>query len=99
MIQSDAELIQRTLDGDQDAFGSLVNKYQKGVHALVWRKIGDFHIAQEITQDTFLRAYEKLGTLKRSDLLSDGSMLSRRTCVAICSERILCPNNLWRLLM
>ena len=68
MIQNDAELIQRTLDGDQDAFGSLVNKYQKGVHALAWRKIGDFHIAQEITQDTFLRAYEKLGTLKRSDL-------------------------------
>ena len=64
MVQSDAELIQQILQGNQDAFGPLVRKHQKGVHALVWRKIGDFHIAQEITQDAFLKAYDKLGTLK-----------------------------------
>ena len=62
--QSDAQLIQRILQGDQEAFSPLIKKYQKGVHALAWRKIGDFHIAQEITQDTFLKAYEKLRTLK-----------------------------------
>ena len=64
MEQNDAELIQRILQGDQDALDPLVRKYQKGVHALVWRKIGDFHIAQEITQDAFLNAYRKLRTLK-----------------------------------
>ena len=64
MEWNDAELIQRILRGDQDAFGPLVRKYQKGVHALVWRKIGDFHIAQEITQDAFLNAYRKIRTLK-----------------------------------
>ncbi len=64
MQNNDTELIQRTLDGDQNAFTRLVEKYQKGIHALAWRKIGDFHIAQEITQDTFLRAYERLRTLK-----------------------------------
>ena len=64
MNQNDAELIQQILQGDQDAFASLVRKYQKGVHALAWRKIGDFHIAQEITQDTFLKAYQNLGDLK-----------------------------------
>ena len=62
--QNDAELIQHSLQGDQDAFAALVRKYQKGVHALAWRKIGDFHIAQEITQDTFLKAYKNLGDLK-----------------------------------
>ena len=70
MKQKDAELIQRILQGDQDAFTPLVNKYQKGVHALAWRKIGDFHIAQEITQDAFLKAYQKLGTLKSYDLFA-----------------------------
>lgn len=70
MKKKDAELIQRTLDGDQSAFTALVEKYQKGVHALVWQKIGDFHIAQEITQDAFLRAYQKLGTLKNHNLFS-----------------------------
>ena len=64
MQNNDTELIQRTLDGDQTAFTELVEKYQKGIHALAWRKIGDFHIAQEITQDVFLRAYERLRTLK-----------------------------------
>ncbi len=64
MEWNDAELIKQILRGDQDAFGPLVRKYQKGVHALVWRKIGDFHIAQEITQDAFLNAYRKIRTLK-----------------------------------
>ena len=64
MPQSDARLIQQVLQGDQDAFSPLVKKYQKGVHSLAWRKIGDFHIAQEITQDAFLNAYKKLGTLR-----------------------------------
>ena len=70
MKKKDVELIQRTLDGDQSAFTTLVEKYQKGVHALVWQKIGDFHIAQDITQDAFLRAYQKLGTLKNHKLFS-----------------------------
>ena len=64
MAHTDTELIRRILQGDQDAFSPLVKKYQKGVHTLAWRKIGDFHIAQEITQDAFLTAYKKLRTLK-----------------------------------
>ena len=68
MEQKDAQLIQQVLQGNQEAFAILVNKYQKGVHALAWRKIGDFHIAQEITQDAFLRAYQKLETLKNHNL-------------------------------
>ena len=70
MTQNDAELIQHSLQGDQDAFAALVRKYQKGIHALAWRKIGDFHIAQEITQDTFLKAYKNLGDLKNHNLFA-----------------------------
>ena len=65
MKNDDAELIQRVLEGDDTAFSVLVRKYQKSVHALAWRKIGDFHIAEEITQDTFLKAYQRLSTLKK----------------------------------
>ena len=64
MQENDIALIQRTLEGDERAFTALVNKYQKWVHTLVWRKIGDFHIAEEITQDVFLKVYKKLATLK-----------------------------------
>ena len=65
MKNNDVQLIHRILDGDETAFAELVEKYQKQVHALVWRKIGDFHIAEEITQDAFLKAYQELGTLKK----------------------------------
>ena len=65
MARSDAELIKRTLEGDDNAFGFLDDKYKGAVHALAYRKIGDFHIAEDITQDTFLKAYQKLSTLKR----------------------------------
>ncbi len=63
MKHNDSELIERTLEGDQHAFTALVEKYQEQIHALAWQKIGDFHIAQEITQDAFVTAYQKLATL------------------------------------
>ncbi len=63
MKHDDAELIERTLEGDSQAFAALVEKYQEQIHALAWQKIGDFHIAQEITQDAFITAYQKLSTL------------------------------------
>ena len=62
--EDDVQLIRAVLAGDDSAFGTLVEKYQKSVHAFAWRKIGDFHHAEEITQDTFLRAYRNLSTLK-----------------------------------
>ncbi len=64
MERDDVELIYSILAGDEAAFSTLVKKYQKSVHALAWRKIGDFHIAEEITQDAFLQAHRKLASLK-----------------------------------
>ena len=83
MQNNDAELIQQTLEGDQRAFSALVRKYQKPLHALVWRKIGDFHIAEEITQDIFLNVYKKLQTLKNPNLFAGWLYVSAtRRCLA-----------------
>ena len=70
MKNDDAKLIQRVLAGDDTAFSALVKKHQKPVHALAWRKTGDFHVAEEITQDTFLKAYQNLSTLKEPQKFS-----------------------------
>ena len=64
MIENDVQLIRRILSGDDEAFNTLVRKYQKSVHALAWRKVGDFHFAEEIAQDAFLQAYKNLAMLK-----------------------------------
>ena len=50
MIEDDVQLIYDILSGDDTAFTTLVRKYQKSVHALAWRKVGDFHYAEEITK-------------------------------------------------
>ena len=88
MKNNDAQLIQQTLAGDQSAFSTLVRRYQKPVHALVWRKIGDFHIAEEITQDIFLRVYKKLQTLKNPNRFAGWLyVIAARRCFAWCKKK------------
>ena len=82
MERDDVQLIHSILSGDDAAFSTLVEKYKKGVHALAWRKIGDFHHAEEITQDTFLRAYKKLPTLKNPNQFSGWLyVIANRLCI------------------
>ncbi len=63
MRSDDVALIQRILAGDENAFATLIEKYQQQVHALAFRKVGDFQTAEDITQETFLRVHQKLATL------------------------------------
>jgi len=80
--KDDVQLIHAVLSGDDAAFDILVEKYQKSIHALVWRKIGDFHYAEEITQDTFLRAYQNLSTLRNpSQFLGWLYVIANRLCL------------------
>ena len=82
MVESDVQLIHRTLAGDEAAFTALVRKYQKGVHALAWRKVGDFHIAEEITQDTFLQVHKKLTTLQNPNQFAGWLyVITNRMCI------------------
>ncbi|MXV74376.1 sigma-70 family RNA polymerase sigma factor [Candidatus Poribacteria bacterium] len=83
MRNDNTELIQRILKGDDAAFACLVGKYQKRVHALAWRKIGDFHIAEDITQETFLQVYRKLATLKNPNQFPGWLyVITNRCCLA-----------------
>ncbi len=83
MENNDVVLIHRILEGDDTAFSALVEKYQKQVHTIAWRKIGDFHIAEDITQDTFLRVYQKLSTLKNPNQFPGWLyVLTTRCCLA-----------------
>ena len=70
MRNDDVILIQRILTGDENAFASLVRKYQRQVHTFARQKIGDFQIAEDITQETFLQVYQKLETLEDPTLFS-----------------------------
>ena len=82
MEKDDAQLIREILSGDDAAFSTLIRKYQRIVHSFVWQKIGDFHYAEEITQDTFLRAYRKLSSLRDPNRFAGWlNVIANRLCL------------------
>jgi RNA polymerase sigma-70 factor (ECF subfamily) len=61
---SDAELVQHTLAGDQDAFATLVERYKDAVQNLAYRMLSNTTEAEDVTQEVFVRAYTQLATYK-----------------------------------
>lgn len=60
----DLFLIKKTLDGDTNAFGSLVKRYQDYIFNVVIKMLRNREEAEEISQDTFIKAYEVLASFK-----------------------------------
>ena len=50
--------------GDREAFGWLFEKYRAGILALIRRRVRDEHLAQELAQDVFVQALQKIGQLR-----------------------------------
>ena len=82
MVEDDVQLIHKVLSGEDAAFSTLVEKYRKGVHAFAWRKIGDFHYAEEITQDAFVQVYRNLATLRNPNQFAGWLyVIANRLCI------------------
>jgi len=60
---SDMDLVTRTLQGDAVAFGTLVERYQQAVYAVCVSILHDFDLAQDLTQEAFLKALQHLHRL------------------------------------
>lgn len=61
---SDQVLVQRALTGNQEAFESLVNRYQHALFGLIYHYVGEYGEAQDILQQVWLQLYLSLGTLR-----------------------------------
>lgn len=66
----DLLLIQRVLRGEQQAFQQLVERYQDLVFTLVLRVLQSREEAEEVTQDVFLKVYNRLGQFEQRSRLS-----------------------------
>jgi RNA polymerase sigma-70 factor (ECF subfamily) len=64
MKESDEFLIALCLEGNKDAFGSLVGKYQNSVYSLCYHIVGNFADAQDLAQDVFVKAYIDLAKIR-----------------------------------
>lgn len=57
---TDRELVDRAREGDQDAFGQLVRRHQQRIHRLAVHMLRDRAAAEDVMQETFVRAYRAL---------------------------------------
>jgi RNA polymerase sigma-70 factor (ECF subfamily) len=60
--ESDEALVRRILAGEREAFGSLVDRYKRGIANFIGASVRDAGDVADLTQETFLRAYAHLGT-------------------------------------
>lgn len=67
---SDQVYIDRVLQGDTNAFAYLINKYKSMTYTLAIKVVKNHEDAEEVAQDSFLKAYEKLDTFKGNSKFS-----------------------------
>jgi len=61
----DAALVAQALAGDRDAYGLLVQRHSRSLFALAYRVTGNQDDADEVVQETFLRAYRSLSRFEQ----------------------------------
>lgn len=66
MIEQEALWIDEALKGDDQAFGHLVDAFQKPVFSLCYRMLGNANDAEDAAQESFIRAYRNLKRYDRT---------------------------------
>ncbi|MFC1717170.1 RNA polymerase sigma factor [Candidatus Poribacteria bacterium] len=67
MKTADGYIVKKCINGDSAAFGLLVDRYKEGVYALAYSKLRNFHDAEDVAQEVFIKAYCSLRSLRRWD--------------------------------
>ena len=70
LMNSSADLVVRASSGDQEAFRLIFERYSRPVISFVYDFVGDRGLAEELTQETFVRAFRNLPNLRQEAKLS-----------------------------
>jgi len=70
LMNSSADLVARACEGDQEAFRLIFERYSRPLISFVYDQVGNRELAEELTQETFVRAYRSLHTLREETKLS-----------------------------
>lgn len=60
MLSEDQQAIEQVLEGDSAAYAAIVERYQRRLVGLLWHACGEVELAEDIAQEAFVRAYQKL---------------------------------------
>lgn len=77
-MQSTEQLVELAKGGKREAIATLVNRYERAAVATAWGILGDFHLAQDVTQDSFVNAFRQLSQLRSSKTFGTWLMTSVR---------------------
>jgi RNA polymerase sigma-70 factor (ECF subfamily) len=81
-VPTDSELVARCRAGDPEAWRLLVERYSRYVYAITRSFSLREHDAEDVFQEVFARAYERLDTLRDADSLRPWlAQLTRRLCI------------------
>ena len=70
LMNSSADLVARARQGDQEAFRLIFERYSRPLISFVYDQVGNRELAEELTQETFVRAYRALHTMRAETKLS-----------------------------
>ncbi len=77
-MQNTCELVERAKAGDRDAIVAIVERFERAALVTDWSILGDFHIAEDVAQDSFVTAFRELAKLQSSEAFSSWLMASVR---------------------
>jgi RNA polymerase sigma factor (sigma-70 family) len=88
MVNNDNELIKSFLNGNQEAFNILANKYKQKIYWHTRRMLGNHLDADEVTQEVLIVMYDKLATFKSdSSLFTWIYSITTRRCLNYIKKR------------
>lgn len=58
----DGELVQRSQNGDEEAFSQLVERYRSRVASIAYQVLGNYEDARDVAQEVFIKLYRGIGT-------------------------------------
>jgi RNA polymerase sigma-70 factor (ECF subfamily) len=70
LMNSSADLVTRVCQGDSDAFRLIFERYSRPIISFIYDMVGDRALAEELTQDTFVRAFRAIHTMRAETKLS-----------------------------
>ena len=70
MADADADLVLQSQNGDPAAFEALIRNHQHMIHSLTYRMTGSLADAEDLAQETFIRAYEQIGAFRGASKFS-----------------------------
>ena len=82
MKKDDEQLITAYLEGDEKALGILVDRYLKDVYNFAFKLTGDLHVAEDIAQDSFVKAWKNIRRYRQgSNFLTWLFAITRNTAI------------------